>query len=456
MSLSEVLGFISELKEKNHCKIVLISNNDMLKNQDNLNHKKFIRKDKDDKLVERFFQTQTNNQEIFNKYSEKIIDLELVYNPHLKDSISFLKQNYNNENFIDWSLLEKLFSLVTDKNKKFNIRLIKKVILKLSLFKEILLNEIIDIRIKNGIMISLFQGIVDDKKIKYTYFNVEHTMPHNTKGIFRDVIEKHYLKIDNFESTLRQFNNAIKTDTTNQALKDNINKTFERYLYDLQYDDKTFVDDFYNLLNSDGIDISKLIGLSNFEAYISNYLMKLDEINSEKYKNMFLNKAKLYIKNNLEHISSLDMLDRNGFNEILNDYGELNTFYEDKKKENIEKDITSEADIISILKKFKKDGRTISNEGRLANINIANHAKFMIENREYFKLTIDFMDRANGFAGDKPYKAFYDLTIETYKKLKVSDDNKYKFKIELLLEHLKVGFELKEDIIKHQHNCKAT
>ena len=73
LSLSEILGFISELKEQYNCKIVLINNNDMLKIQDELNHKKHMEKGEDNKYIEKSFTTQTNNQEIFDKYSEKIM-----------------------------------------------------------------------------------------------------------------------------------------------------------------------------------------------------------------------------------------------------------------------------------------------------------------------------------------------------------------------------------------------
>lgn len=108
LSLSEILGFISELKEQHKCKIVLINNNDMLKIQDELNHKKHIEKDKDNNFIEKSFTTQTNNQEIFDKYSEKIIDITLKYEPHLKDNIRFIKIKNQEKDYINWELLEKI------------------------------------------------------------------------------------------------------------------------------------------------------------------------------------------------------------------------------------------------------------------------------------------------------------------------------------------------------------
>lgn len=44
LSITEILGFISELKEQHKCKIVIINNNDSLKEQDSLNHKKDFEK----------------------------------------------------------------------------------------------------------------------------------------------------------------------------------------------------------------------------------------------------------------------------------------------------------------------------------------------------------------------------------------------------------------------------
>ncbi len=142
LSLSEILGFISELKEQYNCKIVLINNNDMLKIQDELNHKKHMEKGEDNKCIEKSFTTQTNNQEIFDKYSEKIIDITLKYEPHLKDNIRFIKIKNKDKNYINWGLLEKLFNLLDENsNKRLNIRLMKQVILKLELLEDILKDE---------------------------------------------------------------------------------------------------------------------------------------------------------------------------------------------------------------------------------------------------------------------------------------------------------------------------
>lgn len=74
LSIADVMGFISELKEQYRCKIVIINNSEQIKLQDELNKKiihiyadsnKAFEKVKIQEII------QTNNQQIFDTYSEK-------------------------------------------------------------------------------------------------------------------------------------------------------------------------------------------------------------------------------------------------------------------------------------------------------------------------------------------------------------------------------------------------
>jgi len=73
LSMSEILGFISELKEQYNCKIVLINNNDVLNDQDKLNHKKIIKrtiqKDNQKELLSN--QEELQLLSLFSKKKEK-------------------------------------------------------------------------------------------------------------------------------------------------------------------------------------------------------------------------------------------------------------------------------------------------------------------------------------------------------------------------------------------------
>jgi len=401
LSLSEILGFISELKEQHNCKVVLINNNDMLKIQDELNHKKHIRKSKDGELIERFFTTQTNNQEIFDKYTEKIIDVTLKYEPHLKDNIRFLKEKNIDKSYINWELLEKLFSAVDDDNKKLNIRLMKQVIMKLELLKEILNLENINIKLKNGILVEIFKGIINDK-IDLTYLNIEIRVPFTLKKSFEKIIEKHSIDLEFFKIEIEKFNASILQDESKNTLYQNIQDTYYKYLHELQYDDDSFVKDFYALLNTTDVDIVQLVGLSNFEFYIKDFLKKLDNEDT-KYDKLFIEKSKIYIKNNINTLGNLDMFTKQGVDRVLEDYKELQEYYTTIKNKTVEKKTNSKNEIKEIINKLLSDkGWNKQTEELLSNVDIKHHKEWMIDDREYFELIFNFVDWIKGFSGDKP------------------------------------------------------
>ena len=431
LSLSEILGFISELKEQHNCKVVLINNNDMLKIQDELNHKKHIRKNKDGELIERFFTTQTNNQEIFDKYTEKIIDVTLKYEPHLKDNIKFLKEKNIDKSYINWELLEKLFSAIDDDNKKLNIRLMKQVIMKLEFLKEILNLENINIKLKNGILVEIFKGIINDK-IDLTYLNIEIKVPFTLKKSFEKIIEKHSIDLEFFKIEIEKFNASILQDESKNTLYHNIQDTYYKYLYELQYDDDSFVKDFYALLNTTGVDIIQLIGLSNFEFYIKDFLKKLDNEDT-KYDELFIEKSKIYIKNNINILGNLDMFTKQGVDRVLEDYKELQEYYTTIKNKTVEKKINSKNEIKEIINKLLSGkGWNKQTEELLSNVDITHHKEWMIDDREYFELIFNFVDWIKGFSGDKPFSEIYINIMSIY--IELSKEEIYKHKMKFIID----------------------
>jgi len=431
LSLSEILGFISELKEQHNCKVVLINNNDMLKIQDELNHKKHIRKSKDGELIERFFTTQTNNQEIFDKYTEKIIDVTLKYEPHLKDNIRFLKEKNIDKSYINWELLEKLFSAVDDDNKKLNIRLMKQVIMKLELLKEILNLENINIKLKNGILVEIFKGIINDK-IDLTYLNIEIRVPFTLKKSFEKIIEKHSIDLEFFKIEIEKFNASILQDESKNTLYQNIQDTYYKYLHELQYDDDSFVKDFYALLNTTDVDIVQLVGLSNFEFYIKDFLKKLDNEDT-KYDKLFIEKSKIYIKNNINTLGNLDMFTKQGVDRVLEDYKELQEYYTTIKNKTVEKKTNSKNEIKEIINKLLSDkGWNKQTEELLSNVDIKHHKEWMIDDREYFELIFNFVDWIKGFSGDKPFNEMYKNIMSIY--IELSKEEIYKHKMKFIID----------------------
>lgn len=440
LSLSEILGFISELKEQYNCKIVLINNNDMLKIQDELNHKKHMEKGKDNKCIEKSFTTQTNNQEIFDKYSEKIIDITLKYEPHLKDNIRFIKIKNKDKNYINWGLLEKLFNLLDENsNKRLNIRLMKQVILKLELLEDILKDEKINEKIKNGITTEIFKGIINEK-LNLTYFDIEIRLPFKIRNdaTFKNIVEKHSLDKDSFKEEIYEFNDALNLQEKNIEIHKRIDNIYFRYLYELKYDNKQFVQDFYDALNTKDVDIVQLVGLSNFEVYITRFLKELDNKEIKKYDNMFIEKSKLYIKNNINSLQNLDMFTKEGVDRVLKNYEELQEYY-NKQKITSNKNNTEDIETIKVKlnKLLSSNGWNHGIEELLASISIEQHQKWLIEDREYFEIVFNFISWINGFSGDKPFNIMYTNIINVYKEL--SKEERYKHKMKFIIDRFKIS-----------------
>lgn len=430
LSLSEILGFISELKEQYNCKIVLINNDNMLKKQDELNHKKHLRKNKDGVLVERYFTTQTNNQEIFDRYTEKIVDVTLKYEPHLSDTILLLKEKINQE-YVDWELFEKLFNTLTDNNKKLNVRLMKQLLSKLELLNEILFLNV-SIKIKNGILFKLFERIIDEK-VELSYLDIEIRISDTLVKMLDKVIEKHTIDLISVKEEINRLNELINKEDKEIELSKNIKEKYFNYMYDLKYESTEFVNEFYELLNTENIDIIRLLSLSTFEFYITEFLIKLDESNKPKYDKLFIEKTKLYILENLNNLENLDMFARSNISKILENYIELEIYYNSLKSVSDIDEIDLKQRVKEILKKLllKRNGWNKSDEKLLSSINNELHEKWLIEDKEYFELIFKFMEWIESFSGEKPFNEMYNNILFLYVEL--SNNPKYSHKLKFIL-----------------------
>ena len=464
LSMSEILGFISELKEQYNCKIVLINNNDVLNDQDKLNHKKIIKrtiqkdnqkelvsnqeelqllslfkekeeeKKKDNKDKERFIITSTNNEEIFNTYIEKIVDITLWYEPTLEDIFTSIKEINHNKKYIDFTLIEKLFSQLQNNDKKFNRRLIKQIILKLELLKPIL-EQNIHIKIKNGIVLNIFRLVVKEN-IDYMALKIPLILPFD-KQIFVHIVKKHQVDIDKFEIDVKKQNSYLNSNEYNETLHNKIQNTYYKYLYELKYSDKQFVEDFYELLNTENIDIVELVGLSTFSWYIK-LIQKLDNKNEqEKYQKLFIEKIENYIKNNINNLINMHSFYKDEIMKIIDDNKTLKEFYE-QEKQKIVKDITIDIDKIKqILNKLLTgNGWGYQDEKLLSSIPKEQHKDWLIQDRDYFELVFGFITYINSFSGSKPFKTMYNNIIQSYKEL--YSDATYKNKMEFIIKRFEI------------------
>ena len=442
LNLSEVLGFIVELKEQHSCKILIINNNEVLKEQDGLHHKKYF--SKGSWTEERLRISQTNNHEIFEKYSEKIIDVQLSYEPNLKSIFTFLHIDHKDKNYLDWDFLELLFGSVSDSNKKFNIRLIDSLILKLELLKDVLADETIRDKLKQAVITKVFLSVVKES-ISDDIKSLNLIYPNLSAVFYVDLVNKHSFDIDALRDALNHAEKELAKREQGELLtlernksRDNINRIYFKYMYDMSYTKKEFFCEFYQALKSSS-NIVELIGIDSFYFYINDLLISLDVKNKDKYKEFYVESIKNFITNRKEHIDNLDFLTNYifGDSDVMDG---LNSFLVDLKKEMDPKEEDSKDRIQNIINHLLHSSSwPKQNEIDLAAVSETDHENWLRTDREYFEAVFDFMRWVNNFSGDKPFKEFYDKTCSIY--LKVSQESEHKHRLSFILKRLGLSTE---------------
>lgn len=448
LSISEILGFIAELKEQHKCKIVIINNNDSLKEQDCLNHKKVLKKKAivkderasfDEKMqfgsilneyetIEKFFISQTNNQEIFDKFSEKIIDYRLYYEPHFSDNLNLVKDE--SLKFVNWELIEELLSRINEVNKQCNIRFMKQLVFKLKLL-ELSIDNTINERIANSLVLHIFKKVFEEQRIQIDNFDLANI--DTLLKFLDDVLKKHYLEKENFDEALKKLNKEINTveDQTNiyKMTKDR----YKKYVYDLKYDDNSFVTEFYNIFEDNKNDIVKIVSVESFQWYIE-LMIKVQEDNKAKYNVLYLEAMKKYIDYIISHNQDVaDFLAQQEMS-IFEQNEELNNYFEEQKNSRLFQNLNDINVIINVMKESKrKRGYGSSDEELLNSISIKQHIEWMKKSAEYLETSFGFVTWIRGFAGTKPFEKAYQNMADAIKEL--GEIPEYKNKLELMIQY---------------------
>lgn len=430
LSITEVLGFISELKEQHKCKIVLINNNDSLKEHDEVNHSKTIGKDEDGNARELHITTKTNNQGIFDKFSEKIIDYRLYYEPHPKDNLALVKDE--SLEFVNWELVEELLSYVNDDNKKANIRLMKQFVSKLKLFEEVLFKETNE-RISHSIVQMIFKAIFSIKKFESENFAFANIS--TLKSYIDTAIKKHYVEKDSFMHELHILDENLNKNSQSLKVYDEVKQIYDRFLYELAYSDEKFAEEFYRLFETNKKEIVNIVSVSSFKWYIE-LMCRVDKENKNKYKDFYIEAMKYYI----------DTLDLNSTNipsfvveqdiNLLSQNAKLKEYYENKRANQTQINFSDINTAIHLMQKPKEQsGWHPRDEELLNSITISQHKDWMLESKEYLQTCFDFARWVKGFAGNRPFEMTYDNILEAIKEL--AKDDKYKNKLELIIDFFK-------------------
>lgn len=128
IDFQDFLGFVNDLAEHHECKVVLIFNEDELfKKQDDetSKNKEYNKNTTDDNENKNAELDEITKENIYNKYKEKTIDIEVTYTPNFEDNFEIAY------NIIKSDIDDKYISIaknVLQELNENNIRIIKKCI----------------------------------------------------------------------------------------------------------------------------------------------------------------------------------------------------------------------------------------------------------------------------------------------------------------------------------------
>jgi hypothetical protein len=432
ISIKDILGIISELKEQKKCKVIIILNEDKL-----------------------------NDKGVFQLYKEKIIDYSFTYNPTSNELYEIVKDNLQCFN------KESLKALIKEKNIN-NIRLIKKIINALNDFQfiepqdqpEDIQNEIID-AIFTTILIAEYGiefTILKEHAIKKDFStNNEFKISDKDYEINKilELINTDYyfiksnffdnllvLKIFEYHKTSSVdkvfFTNYLKDKINNHDLdciSNNIRNLYERYLYDMQYNKEDFVVELFDTLqtNKDKLLIKNYSSLnySSLIFYIKN-LEKLDVINKDKYHEFAVNTIEEFINENGEY--SLEVDDFMGSTELFGFDKRIKKYLEKYKKNKYSDKINSKGKILNLML-YPLTNNGWNDEGKLlARVDSNKLKQYIIEDWEFCKTSNKFLIK---YLNNNSFEDYILKLKNIFEELSESNNSTYSNKSTNIINNLR-------------------
>jgi len=214
LSISSILGLISALKEERKCKIILIFNDERL---------------------------DAETKEGLNEYREKIVDIELSYNPTINDNLAIIWPDKPKQSTQDLFQTLKLNNIrimqkvrwiqeyFEDKVKRPYPHLYERFMEKaacLSIFYHAYSNDfnLDDIMNRSFAMYSLLDD--DEQKEKYKVLDDTNHFPENYDQVIVDYLLDGYVDIEKYEDILSKANEQYRVSNISSKYQE-LRKTFD-------------------------------------------------------------------------------------------------------------------------------------------------------------------------------------------------------------------------------------
>ena len=429
MELEEVLGLISELKEQKNCSVVMILNEDELR----------------------------DNKETLDKYKEKLIDYEFSYDPSPSESLEILQDKLTA--FKEYPLESYL-----EEHKVNNIRVISRIIHTLNDFSFIqsyikdtpevtteIVDSIIEIAAINAQTSSFLKLIEYANKRILPVSDASDKLEKNKK--YEDLLslvdgdDKYHKALflkSNVVSSLfeycqtslidkQSFIEIVEVKINNRNLYSvykGIREKYEKHLYDMSYKNKAYVLDLWNTLKEQGnkIIIAEDIYLHPraFIFYIKQ-LEELDVKNKARYHDFALECLKDFIENNPSwrkgEFNPQALL---GFDPELDEYDKQCTV---KNQQNT---INSSEEIRGLMRDVIENGKS---DEALSQIQKRDIRRYILNDARYFKETFDFLMDSRRYTTESLRKYVGNIG-SVLKELSLSENSDHAYKAKEALDYL--------------------
>lgn len=350
INIKDFMGLLSELKEKNKCKVIVILNENELDNLSKI----------DDKP----------HSEIFALYKEKIVNYEFHYKPSVKDCFNIAK-NLEQTIYFDE---DKLYNFFTKKEIR-NIRVMTQCIYHLNKFSFIkdydLDIKTIDKFLLNALTAFTFKTIhnlSENKFIEFKEYKSNKSSYDTKKAVGKEDSTEAFEKNSEFEKCLENYNSGsywynleeviykylyslhidkswikdfLEKENSNgnyQYIGEKLKKLEDEYLYNLQFTKEEYDTQLIDILEIYKKDLFRVLSLEELKIYLD-LLDNTLEKNKQNLKQEILENFTTNIMNTQDN----ELIDkRNSIEEIKNIYPELEQYIEKYRQGYIlEEDITS-------------------------------------------------------------------------------------------------------------------
>lgn len=435
----DILGLISELKERKNCKVVMIYNQDEIES------------------------------DILSNYKDKVLDYELHYKPTALESFTHIKNKLK-------IFHEETLEYFEDKGIT-NIRVMRRAINALNDFEFIKIHltnhsyikyEILNTLLKFSVVNAQYQNFNFEELVEYIsekrlaqdgHFEINNEKENifyffdteDSNWLMQDALTEN---IDNYikssipdENALINIVNKRKQQVNRSNVMNLAKKIHSRFNYDLNYENDEYAKDMSLLLFDNKDSIVEILNVESFIYYISE-LSIIDSTNKGEYHTFGLKSVQDYLTYYLES-NTLDDLDHFGTLSAIIDFdNSLDDFIKEIINSQDKKKVASKERILELMKSPIKNRGWGNEPELLKSVEVDTYKTYILEDAEFLKDIMMFIRWTKGFGNGSGFEEAVDKQVEALRDLALNGNNNTQFKMQKILKHLNISIE--EEVSEEQ------